>query len=51
MRFLRQVAGYRIREKNRNIDITQEINIFSLGERKKEYQWNYLGHILRTPTY
>jgi hypothetical protein len=32
------------------MDIRQEINIFSLGEKVKEYQRNYLENILRLPT-
>jgi hypothetical protein len=45
MRFLRSVAGCRRMDKKRNIDIRQEINIFNLGEKIKEYQRNYLKHI------
>jgi hypothetical protein len=41
MRFLRSVAGYRIMDKKRNIDIRQKLNIFNLGEKVKENQWNY----------
>jgi hypothetical protein len=51
MRFLRSVAGYRRMDKERNTDIKQELNIFNLGEKVKEYQWNYLEYILRMPTY
>jgi hypothetical protein len=38
-------------DKKRNIDIRQELNIFNLGEKVKEYQHNYKEHILRMPTY
>jgi hypothetical protein len=51
MRFLRSVSGYRRMDKKRNIDIRQELKKYSLGEKVKEYQWNYLEHILRMPTY
>jgi hypothetical protein len=51
IRFLKSVAGYRRKDKNRNIDIRQELNIFNLGEKVKEYQHSYLQHILRMPTY
>jgi hypothetical protein len=33
-----------------NIDIRQDLNIFSLGDEVKEYQQNYLEHISRMPT-
>jgi hypothetical protein len=36
--------------KKRTADIRQELNIFNPGEKIKEYQWNYLEHILRVPT-
>jgi hypothetical protein len=45
------VAGYRRTDKKRNISIRQELNIFNLGEKVKEYQQNYLEHILRMTTY
>jgi hypothetical protein len=37
-------------DKKRNASIRQELNLFSLGE-KKEHQQNYLLHILRIPAY
>jgi hypothetical protein len=51
MRFLRSVAGYRNVDKNINTDIRQDLKIFSLGNKIKEYQQNYFEHILRMPTY
>jgi hypothetical protein len=35
MRFLKSAAGYRRMDTKRRIDITQELNIFSLGEKIK----------------
>jgi hypothetical protein len=52
MRFLRIVADYGRMDKKRNIHlIRQKLNIFGLGEKVKEFQWNYLECILRMPTY
>jgi hypothetical protein len=51
MRFLWSVAGYSRMDKMRDIDVRQELNIFSLGEKVEEYQQNYLEHILRMQTY
>jgi hypothetical protein len=51
MRFLRSVAGYRKTDTKRNTDIRQNLKIFSLGQKIREYQQNYLEHILRIPTY
>jgi hypothetical protein len=51
MRFLRSVADYRRVDKKRNIDITQELNIFNLGQKVKENQRKYVEHILIIPTY
>jgi hypothetical protein len=51
MRFLRSVAGYRRTDKKINTDIKQNFNIFSLGEKIREYQQNYFEHILRMPTH
>jgi hypothetical protein len=45
------VAGYRRTDKNRDKDIRQELNIFILREKLKEYQRNCLEHPLRMPTY
>jgi hypothetical protein len=50
MRFLRSVEGYRRIDKKRNADIKQELNIFNLGEKNKQYQQNYFEHILRMIT-
>jgi hypothetical protein len=44
------VAAYRRMGKKISTDIRQELNIFKLGENVKEYQQNYLGHILRMAT-
>jgi hypothetical protein len=51
MRFLRSVAGYRRTDKKRNTDIRQNLKIFNLGQKIREYQQNYFEHILRMPTY
>jgi hypothetical protein len=51
MRFLRSVAGYRRIDKKRNTDIRQNLKIFNIGDKIKEYQQNYFEHILRMPTY
>jgi hypothetical protein len=51
MRFLRSVAGYRRIDKKRNTDIRQNLKIFNLWEKIKEYQQNDFEHILRMPTY
>jgi hypothetical protein len=36
MGFLRSVVGYSRTDKERNIDIRQQINIFNIGERVKD---------------
>jgi hypothetical protein len=51
MRFLRSVAGYRKIDKKRNTDIRQNLKIFNLGQKIREYQQNYFEHILRMSTY
>jgi hypothetical protein len=51
MRFLRSVTGYRRTNKKRNTDIRQNLKIFNLGEKIREYQQNYFEHILSMPTY
>jgi hypothetical protein len=51
MRFLGSVAGYRRTDKKRNTDIIQNLKIFSLEEKIREYQQNYFEHILRMSTY
>jgi hypothetical protein len=51
MRFLRLVAGCRRRDKKRSIDIRQNLKIFNLGEKIKDYQHSYFKHILRLPSY
>jgi hypothetical protein len=43
-------ANFTYKQKERWIDFRQELDIFRLGERVKEYKHNYLGHILRMPT-
>jgi hypothetical protein len=43
------VAGYRSTESELSIDIRQELNIFNIRGKIKEYQPNYLEYILRTP--
>jgi hypothetical protein len=50
MRFLRSVAGYR-EQKKRSTDIRQNLKIFNVGHKIREYQHNYFIHILRMPTY
>jgi hypothetical protein len=47
MRFLRSIAGYRRVNERKSINIIEELNIFSLGEKVKEYHQNCLEHILR----
>jgi hypothetical protein len=44
------VAGYRIIDKKRSIDIKQELCIFNLGEKVKECRENHSEHVLRMPT-
>jgi hypothetical protein len=51
MRYLRSVAGYRRTDKKRNTEIRQNLKIFNLGRKIREYQQNYFEHILRMPTY
>jgi hypothetical protein len=51
MRFLRPVAGCRRTDEKRNTDIRQNLKIFNLGQKIREYQQNYFEHILRMPTY
>jgi hypothetical protein len=51
MRFLRPVAGCRRTDKKRNTDIRQNLKIFNLGQKIREYQQNYFEHILRMSTY
>jgi hypothetical protein len=41
MRFLRSVAGYRRTDKKGNTDIGQNLKIFNLGNKIREYQQNY----------
>jgi hypothetical protein len=41
MRFVRSVAGYRRMDTERNADIRQDLKIFNVGEKIKEYQQNY----------
>jgi hypothetical protein len=41
MRLLTSVAGYRTIDNKRNIDIRQNLKIFNLGEKIKEYQNKY----------
>lgn len=38
-------------DKKRNVHIRQELNVFNVGKKVKEYQRNYLEHILQMPTY
>jgi hypothetical protein len=45
------VAGYGRTDKKRNTDIRQNLKIFDLGQKIREYQQNNLEHILRMPTY
>jgi hypothetical protein len=33
-----------------SIDTRQELNIFNLGEKVKEYEQNYLEHVISVPT-
>jgi hypothetical protein len=51
MRFLRSVTGYRRIDKKRNTDIRENLKIFNLGQKIREYQPNYFEHILRMLTY
>jgi hypothetical protein len=51
MRSVRSVAGYRRTDKKGNTDSRQNLKIFNLGEKIKEYHQNYFEHILRMPTY
>jgi hypothetical protein len=44
------VAACRTTDRKISKDIRQELNIFKLGGKVKEYQHNYLEHILRMPT-
>jgi hypothetical protein len=44
------VASYRRIDKKRNTDTRQNLKIFNLGQKIKEYQQNYFKHILRMPT-
>jgi hypothetical protein len=34
-------TGCRRMDKKRNIDIREEVNIFNLGDKVKEYKWKY----------
>jgi hypothetical protein len=51
MRFLRLVAAHRGIDKKRNTDVRQNLKVFNLGEKIKEYQQNYFENILRMPIY
>jgi hypothetical protein len=51
VKFLRSVGGYRRTDKKRNTDIRQNLKIFNLGQRIREYQQNYFEHILTITTY
>jgi hypothetical protein len=45
------MAGCRRTDKKRITDIRQNLKIFNLGYKIREYQQNYFEYILRMPTY
>lgn len=47
MRFLRQVAGYRLIDKKRNVDIRRELGIQSLNETIIAYRQKWQDHVQR----
>ncbi|KAJ4450851.1 hypothetical protein ANN_02282 [Periplaneta americana] len=51
MRFLRSVAGCRRTDRQYNETIRDELNIFNLNNKIKEYQEKYYEHIQRMPEY
>ncbi|KAJ4441949.1 hypothetical protein ANN_11813, partial [Periplaneta americana] len=51
MRFLRSVAGYRRTDRQYNETIRDELNIFNLNNKIKEYQEKYYEHVQRMPEY
>jgi hypothetical protein len=51
MGFLTSLACYRRTDKKINTDIRQNLKIFNLRQKIREYQQNYFEHILRMPTY
>ena len=47
MEFLRYVAGYTLQDKKYSKDIRNELKIFSLVDRIKQYRQNWFEHIQR----
>lgn len=47
MRFLRSVKGYSLKDKIRNEEIRQKLNIFSVNERIFQNRINWKNHVLR----
>ena len=47
MRFLRSVAGYRLTDRKRNIEIREELNVGELNEKIKTYRDKWKTHLGR----
>lgn len=47
MRFLRSVKGYSLKDKKRNEEIRQQLNIFTLNDRILNNKTNWESHVLR----
>ena len=47
MRFLRSVAGYRLTDRKRNIEIREELNVGELNETIKTYRDKWKTHLGR----
>ena len=47
MRFLRPMAGYTLLDKKRSCDIREQLGIFNINEKLKQYKINLREHIQR----
>ena len=45
MRFLRPMAGYKLLDKNRSIDIREQLGIFNINDKLTQYEINWREHI------
>jgi hypothetical protein len=51
VRFLKSLEVYGIKYEKKDIGIREEVNMFNLGQKVKEYQRNYPENIIKTPIY
>jgi hypothetical protein len=45
------VTGHRRIDKKRNTDVKQDLKVYFIRDKIKEYQLKYFLHIFRVPTY